>query len=118
MACECAPNAHTQVAIAEVDCTKHRPLCKENQIKGLPTMKGFILGGDEAPAYSGQRTLSNLDAYVQRHLLVSAQRKTESLGGDTAAATPTKTASQNSDGTLVGIFKTLSYTHIIQYFGK
>lgn len=89
------------MVIAEVDCTKYRSLCKDNQIKALPTIKSFTVGSEPAQ-YSGERTMSNLDAYVQRHLLVSKQSKAESLGGggdgSTVATTLEETAAQQETG--------------------
>lgn len=95
-------NPHAQVVIGEVDCTEHRPLCKENQIKGLPTIKSFVVGGEIAE-YAGKRILSNLDTYVQQHLVGSTQPpgqgKAESVGEVAASASSSETTAANVPGT-------------------
>lgn len=54
----------TTVNIAKLDCTEHRPICKDYDIKGYPTLLWFE-GGKKVDKYSGPRSLEDLKAYVE-----------------------------------------------------
>lgn len=55
----------TTVNIAKLDCTEYRPICKDFDVKGYPTLL-WIENGKKIDKYSGPRTLEDLKAYVER----------------------------------------------------
>ena len=71
----------SQVLIAEVDCTTQRALCREQGVKGFPTILGFQRGQDPA-SYASGRTLAPLDRYVQQHLLTRSCNPTFDYDSD------------------------------------
>lgn len=54
----------TTVNIAKLDCTEHRPICKDYDIKGYPTLLWFE-NGKKVDKYSGPRSLDDLKAYAE-----------------------------------------------------
>lgn len=55
----------TTVNIAKLDCTEYRPICKDFDVKGYPTLL-WIENGKKIDKYSGPRTIEDLKAYVER----------------------------------------------------
>ncbi|XP_053971858.1 thioredoxin domain-containing protein 5 [Hylaeus anthracinus] len=55
------------VTISKVDCTQHRGVCSQFDIKGYPTLL-WIEDGKKVDKYSGQRTHEELKAYVSKML--------------------------------------------------
>ncbi|XP_076686826.1 thioredoxin domain-containing protein pretaporter [Andrena cerasifolii] len=55
------------VSISKVDCTQHRGVCGQFDIKGYPTLL-WIEDGKKVDKYSGQRTHEELKAYVSKML--------------------------------------------------
>lgn len=53
----------TTVKIAKLDCTEYRPICKEFDVKGYPTLL-WLENGKKVDKYSGPRSLDDLKAYV------------------------------------------------------
>jgi thioredoxin domain-containing protein 5 len=53
------------VNIGKVDCTEHRPICKEFDVKGYPTLL-WLENGKKIDKYSGPRSLDDLKAYIER----------------------------------------------------
>ncbi|CAG0886167.1 unnamed protein product [Darwinula stevensoni] len=53
------------VQISKIDCTAHKPLCQEHEVKGYPTLL-WIEDGKVVEKYSGQRTLEALKEYVDK----------------------------------------------------
>lgn len=53
------------VSIAKVDCTEYRPICKEFDVKGYPTLL-WMEDGKKVDKYSGPRSLDDLKAYVDQ----------------------------------------------------
>lgn len=53
------------INIAKLDCTEYRPICKDFDVKGYPTLL-WIENGKKIDKYSGPRTLEDLKAYVER----------------------------------------------------
>lgn len=51
--------------IAKVDCTQHRTLCNEFEVKGYPTLL-WIKDGKSVEKYQGSRTLEDLKSFVER----------------------------------------------------
>ena len=53
----------SDIVIASVDCTQHRPVCDKAGIKGFPTLKVYQ-GGEAKEQYKGARTLDELKEFV------------------------------------------------------
>ncbi len=53
----------TSVGVFDVDCTKERDLCSENGVRGYPTIKYSVSGG-EFQKYSGGRDIKALKSFV------------------------------------------------------
>ncbi|XP_026473312.1 thioredoxin domain-containing protein 5 homolog [Ctenocephalides felis] len=53
------------VSIAKIDCTQHRPICTQFEVKGYPTLL-WIEDGKKVEKYSGQRNHEELKAYVEK----------------------------------------------------
>lgn len=53
------------VAIAKVDCTQHRSVCNQFEIKGYPTLL-WIEDGKKIEKYQGQRTHEELKSFVSK----------------------------------------------------
>ena len=64
LAAEYSDNA--DVSVAKVDCTQNRDLCKENGIRGYPTLKLFKNGNiDNAEKYRGGRDFDTLKTWLE-----------------------------------------------------
>ncbi|XP_043489531.1 thioredoxin domain-containing protein 5 homolog [Polistes fuscatus] len=63
------------VSISKVDCTLHRSVCEEFEIKGYPTLL-WIEDGKKVDKYTGQRTHEDLKNYVSTMLDKSAEEST------------------------------------------
>jgi len=57
----------TSVSIAKVDCTQHRAVCEQFDVKGYPTLL-WIEDGKKIEKYTGQRSHEELKAYVEKML--------------------------------------------------
>jgi len=55
----------TTVSIAKLDCTEYRPICKDFEVKGYPTLL-WLENGKKVDKYSGQRSIEDLKAYVEQ----------------------------------------------------
>lgn len=55
----------TTINIAKLDCTEFRPICKDFDVKGYPTLLWFE-NGKKVDKYSGPRSLDDLKAYVEQ----------------------------------------------------
>lgn len=55
----------TTVNIAKLDCTEYRPICKDFDVKGYPTLL-WLEEGKKVDKYSGPRSLEDLKAYVDQ----------------------------------------------------
>jgi len=55
----------TTINIAKLDCTEYRPICKDFDVKGYPTLLWFE-NGKKIDKYSGPRSLDDLKAYVEQ----------------------------------------------------
>lgn len=73
------------VSISKVDCTQHRSVCGQFEIKGYPTLL-WIEDGKKVDKYTGQRTHEELKVYVSKMLEKGndqANIKTENLDSTT-----------------------------------
>lgn len=55
------------VNIAKLDCTEFRPICKDFDVKGYPTLL-WLEDGKKVDKYSGPRTVEDLKEYVEKRL--------------------------------------------------
>lgn len=71
------------VSISKIDCTQHRSICGQFDIKGYPTLL-WIEDGKKIDKYTGQRTHEELKAYVSMMLGKNADEsslKSENIDG-------------------------------------
>lgn len=52
------------VSISKIDCTQHRPICQEFEVKGYPTLL-WIVDGKKVEKYSGARSLDAFKAFIE-----------------------------------------------------
>ncbi|GFO12562.1 thioredoxin domain-containing protein 5 [Plakobranchus ocellatus] len=55
------------VSVAKVDCTQHKGVCDDHQVRGYPTLKIFR-DGELLEDYKGSRTVDDLQKFVTKHL--------------------------------------------------
>ena len=53
--------------IAKVDCTQHNPICKENEVKGFPTLL-FFQDGKNLGKHQGGRDIDSLKKSITKFL--------------------------------------------------
>lgn len=53
------------VSISKIDCTQHRPICVDFEVKGYPSLL-WIVDGKRVDKYTGARSLDELKAYVEK----------------------------------------------------
>ncbi|KAL1460923.1 hypothetical protein WDU94_012859 [Cyamophila willieti] len=61
----------SRVTIGNVNCDEEEPLCTENRIVALPTLKFFKKGSniaDEGEKFKGQRNLSNIFEFINEEI--------------------------------------------------
>ncbi|GAB1862216.1 Thioredoxin domain-containing protein 5 [Camponotus japonicus] len=64
------------VSISKIDCTQHRSVCGQFDIKGYPTLL-WIEDGKKIDKYTGERTHEELKAYVSMMLSKSADESNQ-----------------------------------------
>jgi thioredoxin domain-containing protein 5 len=64
----------TTVNIAKLDCTEYRPICKDFDVKGYPTLL-WLENGKKVDKYSGPRSLEDLKGYVEQRASGEAEQK-------------------------------------------
>lgn len=52
------------VSISRIDCTQHRPICKDFDVKGYPTLL-WIVDGKKVEKYSGSRAVEDFKAFIE-----------------------------------------------------
>lgn len=62
------------VSISRIDCTQHRPICKDFDVKGYPTLL-WIVDGKKVEKYSGSRSVDDFKNFIEEK--TSAGRKEE-----------------------------------------
>lgn len=55
------------VNVAKIDCTEYRPICKDFDVKGFPTIL-WLENGKKVDKYSGPRTVEDFKAYIEKRL--------------------------------------------------
>lgn len=64
------------VSISRVDCTQHRPICQEFEVKGYPTLI-WIVDGKKVEKYSGSRSLDAFKAYIEEKTATVTEKAEE-----------------------------------------
>lgn len=52
------------VSISRIDCTQYRPICKDFDVKGYPTLL-WIVDGKKVEKYSGSRAVKDFKAFIE-----------------------------------------------------
>jgi len=52
------------VSISRIDCTQYRPICKDFDVKGYPTLL-WIVDGKKVEKYSGSRAVKDFKSYIE-----------------------------------------------------
>lgn len=52
------------VSISRIDCTQHRPICQDFEVKGYPTLL-WIVDGKKVEKYSGSRTIEAFKTFIE-----------------------------------------------------
>lgn len=52
------------VSISRIDCTQHRPICQDFEVKGYPTLL-WIVDGNKVEKYSGSRSIEAFKKYIE-----------------------------------------------------
>ncbi|XP_011704995.1 PREDICTED: thioredoxin domain-containing protein 5 isoform X2 [Wasmannia auropunctata] len=94
------------VSISKIDCTQHRSICGQFDIKGYPTLL-WIEDGKKIDKYTGQRTHEELKAYVSMMLGKNADES--SRKSDNTDGAPNAILSLTADSFKQGIEKGLSF---------
>lgn len=64
------------VSISKIDCTQHRPICVDFEVKGYPSLL-WIVDGKRVDKYTGARSLDDLKAYVEKTATSKAKEVVE-----------------------------------------
>lgn len=64
----------TTVTIAKLDCTEYRPICKDFDVKGYPTLL-WLENGKKVDKYGGPRSIEDLKAYVEQRASAEGEAK-------------------------------------------
>jgi len=57
------------VVIGDVDCTQHKELCTQHEVRGYPTLGYFKDGAKKKEKYSGARDVDALKKFVEENLV-------------------------------------------------
>ncbi|KAG5884135.1 hypothetical protein JTB14_021804 [Gonioctena quinquepunctata] len=82
----------SDVTIGKVDCTQHRTICNNFEVKGYPTLL-WIEDGKKVDKYQGDRGHNDLKQYVNKMLGTQKEDQTEQ---------PSESQSENRPGELTG----------------
>ncbi|KAL6255752.1 hypothetical protein P5V15_012995 [Pogonomyrmex californicus] len=94
------------VSISKIDCTQHRSICGQFDIKGYPTLL-WIDDGKKIDKYTGQRTHEELKAYVS--LMLGKNADESSQKSENTDGVPQTILSLTADSFKQGIEKGLSF---------
>lgn len=93
----------TTVSIGKVDCTEYRPICKDFDVKGYPTLL-WLENGKKVDKYTGPRTIEDFKAYiVQRATGEKPAEKVEVKEDGEGAAVLSLTADSFQQGIETGV---------------
>lgn len=53
------------VSISRIDCTQHRPICQDFEVKGYPTLL-WIVDGKKEEKYSGSRSVEAFKEFIEQ----------------------------------------------------
>lgn len=73
------------VSISKIDCTQHRPICVDYDVKGYPSLL-WIVDGKRVDKYTGARSLDDLKAYVEKTATSSVAKTAQKTVGEQQAA--------------------------------
>lgn len=93
------------VGISKIDCTRHRSVCGQFDIKGYPTLL-WLEDGKKIDKYTGQRTHEDLKVYVSTMLAKNAASSHKSGSSEEA---PNTMMSLTPDAFKLSIKKGLSF---------
>lgn len=98
-----AVEADQTVSVSKIDCTQHRPICVEYEVKGYPSLL-WIVDGKRVDKYTGPRGIDDLKAYVTKTSTV-AQAKAAAAAADATdddAAATAQSAAGEANGSDAG----------------
>lgn len=64
------------VSISKIDCTQHRPICQEFDVKGYPTLL-WIVDGKKVDKYTGARSLDGFKQYIEEKTGSTKEKEAE-----------------------------------------
>lgn len=53
------------VSISRIDCTQHRPICQDFEVKGYPTLL-WIVDGKKEEKYTGSRSVEAFKEFIEQ----------------------------------------------------
>lgn len=77
------------VSISRVDCTQHRPICQEFEVKGYPTLI-WIVDGKKVEKYSGSRSLDAFKTFIEDKTATVTEKLEEEQAEEEEAAEEAK----------------------------
>jgi len=87
--------AKTNAKIAKVDCTVHNPICKENEVKGFPTLL-FFQDGKNLGKHQGGRDLASLKKSIDKFMNPGAAQVEEAAASASVDDFYAKIAGKNA----------------------
>lgn len=97
------------VNIAKLDCTEYRPICKDFDVKGYPTLL-WVEDSKKVDKYSGPRTVEDLKAYVENRLASKTGEAKETKEEEK----PTKEATEEGEGDVVVALSADNFQQVIK----
>lgn len=64
------------VSISRIDCTQYRPICKDFDVKGYPTLL-WIVDGKKVEKYSGSRAVNDFKSYIEENTVTEKKDSEE-----------------------------------------
>lgn len=53
------------ISISRIDCTQHRPICQDFEVKGYPTLL-WIVDGKKEEKYTGSRSVEAFKEFIEQ----------------------------------------------------
>ena len=79
-----------------MDCTEHRQLCSNNEVKSYPTLHYFH-DGKRIEKYTGGRDLQSLIRFMDKKLLTVTVEQREALKAADVSTRPASPPARSSD---------------------